>query len=82
MSLTSQIDDLKQQLAREIPRETLQAIAQALGKLAESGIMDGSCREGITAPSFELPNVSGKMVSSEDLLAESHVVLSFYRGAW
>lgn len=34
------------------------------------------------APSFELPDQHGALVSSDDLLATSPLVLTFYRGSW
>lgn len=82
MSLTSQIDELKQQLSREIPKETLITISRALEKIGRSGIMDDSCGVGDRAPSFSLPNGTGRLVSSADILAQGHMVLSFYRGGW
>ena len=82
MSLTSQIDELKQQMGREIPKETLVTLAKALEKVGQTGIMDGSCQAADKAPSFVLPDVSGNMVASDDILAQGHMVLSFYRGVW
>lgn len=39
----------------------------------------GFCQQ---APSFELPNPEGKLVSLFDLLATGPVVVTFYRGSW
>ena len=82
MSLTEQLDELKQQMAREIPKETLGTLAKALESIGQTGILEKSCKTGDRAPSFALPNVVGKQVSSDDILAQNHMVLSFYRGAW
>ena len=82
MSLTEQLDDLKKQLGQEIPHKVLEEIGQFLQKLAKSGIANTSCQAGDKAPSFTLPNVSGQIVSSENLLARGPLVLSFYRGIW
>ncbi|MDX1776702.1 MAG: hypothetical protein R3297_08985 [Desulfobulbales bacterium] len=82
MSLTEQLNDLKQQMGREIPRETLVEIGKFVQGLVQSGIETTSLRGGDRIPSFTLPNVSGKMVSSEEILAGGPMVLSFYRGAW
>ena len=35
-----------------------------------------------TAPSFELKDSTGKLVSSKDLLKQGNMVLVFYRGSW
>jgi len=82
MGLTEQLNDLKQQLGREIPREILMEIGRFVKGLAQSGIEKTSCGAGDKMPSFGLPNVSGKMVFSGDILAKGPMVLSFYRGVW
>lgn len=82
MSLTEQLNDLKQRLGQEIPWEILVEIGQFIQGLVRSGIEKASCQEGDTAPSFILPNIFGKMVSSQDILARRPMVLSFYRGVW
>jgi hypothetical protein len=82
MGLTEQLNDLKQQLGREIPRETLEEIGQFVQGLVRSGIEKISCQAGDKVPSFILPNVAGQMISAEDILAKGPMVLSFYRGVW
>ena len=82
MGLTEQINDLKQQLGRDIPHETLKEIGQFVQGLVQTGIEKTSCQAGDKIPVFELPSVSGRMVSSVDLLAKGPMVLSFYRGVW
>jgi len=82
MGLIEELNDLKQQLGRDIPRETLEEIGQFVQGLVQSGIEKTSCRAGDKMPSFLLPNVSGRMVSSGDILAKGPMVLSFYRGVW
>jgi hypothetical protein len=82
MELTEQINDLKQQLGRDIPREVLVEIGQFVQGLVQAGIEKTSCQAGDKIPSFMLPDVSGKIVSSGDILAKGPMVLSFYRGVW
>lgn len=82
MGLTEQLNDLKQQLGREVPREILEEIGQFVQGLARSGIEKTSCQVGDKAPPFILPNVAGQMVSSGDILSKGPMVLSFYRGVW
>jgi hypothetical protein len=82
MSLTEQLNDLKQQLGQEIPREILMDIGQFVQGLAQSGIEKTSCQAGDSIPSFILPDASGKMVSSDEILSRGPAVLSFYRGVW
>ena len=82
MGLTEQLNELKQQLGREIPREILMEIGRFVKELVQSGIEKTSCGAGDKMPSFSLPNVSGRLVSSGDILAVGPMVLSFYRGIW
>ena len=82
MSLTEQLNDLKQQLGLEIPPEILAEIGHFVEGLVQSGIEKTSCQAGDRIPSFSLPDVSGKMVCSEEILAKGPVVFSFYRGVW
>ncbi len=82
MGLTEELNDLKQQLGREVPREILKEIGLFVQELARSGIEKTSCQAGDKLPSFTLPNVTGKMISSSDILAKGPMVLSFYRGLW
>lgn len=82
MGLTEEINDLKQQLGKDIPREILEEIGQFIQGLVGTGIEKTSRQAGDKVPSFNLPNVSGKMVSPGDILAKGPMVLSFYRGVW
>ena len=82
MSLTEQLNDLKQQLGQEIPQAILEEIGQFLQGLAQSGIVNSSCQAGDKVSSFTLPNVAGEMIFSEDILAKGPMVLNFYRGIW
>lgn len=82
MNLTEQLKDLRKQMGREIPREILLDIGKFIKELTQSEIEKTSCQPGDRIPSFFLPNVSGSMISSEDVLARGHMVLSFYRGVW
>ena len=82
MGLTEQINDLKQQLGREIPGEILEEIGQFLQGLAQSGIEKTSCQAGDKMPFFALPGAKGQLVSSEAILEKVPMVLSFYRGIW
>ena len=82
MSLTEQLNDLKLELGEKIPREIQVEIGQFIQELIQSGIEKTCCRAGDRMPSFVLPGVSGRMVSSEDIICRGPAVLSFYRGVW
>lgn len=82
VGLTEQLNDLKRQLGQEIPREIMMEIGKFVQGLVQSGIEKTSCQAGDKMLSFILPDVFGKRVSSEDILAQGPMVLSFYRGVW
>jgi len=82
MGLTEQLNDLKQQLGKDVPREILVEIGQFVAGLVQSGIEKTSCQAGDKVPFFALPDVAGKTVTSEDILAKGPMILSFYRGIW
>lgn len=50
--------------------------------LATRGVAAGAIGVGDLIRPFALPNASGRIVSSTDLLASGPIVLSFYRGSW
>jgi peroxiredoxin len=50
--------------------------------LIRSGQARRALNAGDRAPIFSLPDLFGKMVSSNDLLRQGALVLTFYRGAW
>ena len=82
VSLTEQLADLKKQMGREIPREILVEIDEFVKELDQSDLGKNCCQTGDTMPGFSLPGVSGQVVSSDKLLADGPLVLSFYRGIW
>ena len=82
MGLTEQLNALKQELGEKIPREVLVEIGQFVQELAQSGIEKTCCQAGDRMPAFVLPGVSGKMISSDDIVSRGPAVLSFYRGIW
>lgn len=50
--------------------------------LRESGALDKVLRKGDQAPEFNLKNQNGEIISSSELLKQSPLVVSFYRGSW
>jgi len=50
--------------------------------LEATGISSRALGEGDTAPNFELPDASGRIVRLRELRANGPVIVSFYRGQW
>jgi hypothetical protein len=48
----------------------------------QTGIQETVLQAGDVAPSFTLPDQEGRLVHSQELLAQGPLVLVFYRGMW
>lgn len=72
----------KQLIAKYVPAETQAVHAQVVTDLKARQLAANILPVGATAPSFELPDHDGKMVSSSGLLARGRLVLCFIRGRW
>jgi len=69
-------------IAKYVPAETQAIHAQAVAELKQQHLAANILPVGAKAPSFELPDHNGKIVSSSDLLANGRLVLCFIRGRW
>lgn len=82
MTLAQEINNVLTYMQGNVPPETLAKIGQATETLSRSGITERALKVGDTVPNFTLPNASGQLISSQTLLAQGPVVISFYRGQW
>ena len=82
MSLQDRLDAYKAQPKPNAPPELGAVSLRTINALVASGQVERALKAGDRAPSFNLPDQDGAMVSSADLLAKGPVVLSFYRGVW
>ena len=82
MSLQEALNAIKEGMQPNIPPKTLETMKNAAENLAATGILDRVLKVGDAAPDFELKNTSGQLVSLKCLIADSNLVLSFYRGKW
>jgi peroxiredoxin len=69
-------------IAKYVPAETQAIHAQAVAELKSRHLAANILPVGAKAPSFELPDHNGKIVSSSALLADGRLVLCFIRGRW
>jgi peroxiredoxin len=72
----------KELIAKYVPAETQAIHAQAVAELKARHLAANALPVGAKAPTFELPDHNGKMVSSSDLLTKERLVLCFIRGRW
>ncbi len=82
MSLQEKLDEITAQTRSLVQAERLAAVERAIGELLSTGIESRLLQPGAAAPPFALPDVNGKLVRSQDLLALGPLVLSFFRGRW
>ncbi|QOU04428.1 AhpC/TSA family protein [Pseudomonas fluorescens] len=83
MTLQSKLDALKHEFeTKKAPPAVVEALHRAVNDLIASGAEEKALKIGDTAPTFSLPNPTGELVSSAELLAKGPLVVSFYRGVW
>jgi len=82
MSLREDIQKFLAQFLKQVPEDIQKVMEEEAERLAQSGIDEKSLKAGDKAPTFSLPNIFGKDISSQALLARGPLVVSFYRGGW
>ncbi len=82
MSLQDNLNAIKEKSKSRLPQETREKMQKATAELADSGIIEKILKPGQALPQFSLPDERENIVSSEQLLVEGPLVVSFYRGVW
>lgn len=83
MNLSAELQALTENVRQQAPAAVFTAMEKANVKLANSGLTDRALKPGDRIPDFALPDVSGRIVTSAELLRRSGLLLlSFYRGDW
>jgi peroxiredoxin len=82
MTLQANLKAITEGVRQQAPAEVFAAIEAANVKLEQTGIAERALKVGDRMPDFELPDATGKIVRSADLLANGPIVISFYRGSW
>ena len=72
----------KELIAKYVPPDVQAVHARTVATLKQQGLAANAFRVGARAPSFELPNHNGKLVSSAALLNKGRLVVCFIRGRW
>jgi peroxiredoxin len=84
-SLREIFAERKELIARYVPADVQAVHARAVAEIRARGLAANVLSNfsvGAKAPSFELPDHNGKLVSSNNLLAKGRLVLCFIRGRW
>lgn len=81
-SLQDRLDAITAQTRQLVQPDRLAPGEQAIAELFDSGIEARILPVGAPMPAFSLPDGSGRVVHSSDLLALGPLVLNFFRGRW
>jgi hypothetical protein len=82
VTLQGKLDAYQAQARAKRPAEWQAIMDRATEDLRRSDVAERSLKAGDRAPDFALPDATGRMVRSAELLAAAHLVVSFYRGGW
>ncbi len=80
--LQDQLDQITTRTRTLVQPERLAIGERSIEELFSTGIEQRMLSVGATAPAFSLPDFSGKLVRSSDLLALGPLVVNFFRGRW
>ena len=81
-SLKPKLERLKERIEGGMSAHFLKIMHKATKELEQSGIAERVLGVGENAPMFALGDQHGDTTSTDDLLRQGPVVLTFYRGFW
>lgn len=81
-NLQDKLDEITANTRELVQADRLAIGEKAVADLFASGAEGRILKKGAKAPPFELPDYSGHMVRSRDLLALGPLVVTFFRGRW
>src|SRR5271170_1708904 len=80
--LQDQLDEITANTRTLVQPERLAINERAVEDLFRTGIEQSILPAGAKAPEFALPDSSGRLVKSTDILGVGSVILNFFRGRW
>ncbi len=81
-SLTEQLENKVTNFTATADPEKIKNYNEAIAKVAASGIIEKSKKEGDIAPNFTLPNATGQRVTLTDKTKNGYTIITWYRGGW
>ncbi|WP_338791201.1 peroxiredoxin-like family protein [Bernardetia sp. MNP-M8] len=81
-SLTEQLENKATAFKERADPEKVKTYEAAIEKVAASGIIGNSKKEGDKAPNFTLPNATGKKITLADKTKNGYTIITWYRGGW
>jgi peroxiredoxin len=83
MSLQDRLDAFKADFeGRKAPPGVVEVARRATAALVASGQAGRALHVGARAPEFALPDPTGQLIRSAELIARGPLVITFYRGVW
>jgi peroxiredoxin len=80
MSLKDELDRIRAEASANA--KIIAAYEALVAQLGQAQTASRALKVGDSMPSFMLPNVGGRLVFSDELLAKGPVVVNFFRGDW
>ena len=80
--LRDQYAERKEAIARYVPADVQAIHGRTIAHLREQGLATKALGVGAHAPSFEMLDHDGKLISSADMLTRGRIVALFIRGRW
>lgn len=80
--LETQIEELNENLAKQLPTEVLEVFGKSIQDLKTKNIEENSIATGDRFPDFSLPNTNIEIVKLQELLQNGKVIVAFFRGSW
>ena len=81
-TLGEELEQRKALAEQYVPADVQEVNRRTIEDLRASGVAGRILQVGAHAPSFELPDQDGTMVSSTSLLSRGRLVICFFRGRW
>lgn len=81
-TLQATLESISANFAKKVPLDKQEVMGRTTEALAATGQAERAIGVGATAPSFEIPDSTGAVVRSSELLAKGPLVLTFFRGHW
>lgn len=82
MRLKEMLDKVQSEISARIPDDVKVALERSTTELKNLKIEKGAKTVGDKIPAFTLKDATGASVSSDELLKQGPLVISFYRGSW
>ncbi|WP_245471827.1 peroxiredoxin-like family protein [Bradyrhizobium nanningense] len=82
LNLAKTLNQVRSKLLAGLSNTDREAYTHLVDWLRKTDVASGALQVGDTAPDFLLPDVHGRLHSSEHLRGDGPLVVSFYRGGW